>query len=277
MVKFYLCTVFVGILLWACSESEKHPTAPIMEETDSLEQTTDTLNLLEEEILPESVDELFDDFFFNFTSDRKMQNARIVFPLKLHNGNEVITLSRDDWNRYNRFTTQEYYTVIYEREQEMELQKDTSVNAVSIEWIYLKDDYIEKFKFRRIEGKWMLTDIENEIMTQTPNGNFLSFYTLFANDSIDFHKVVNQPLKFITPSEDESDEITEEYLSFSEWLEMKEELPLPKDILVNIDYGQSAISQNRKVLLMEELSSGIYIKFKFDKKGGQWRLIEIEN
>ncbi len=268
---------FACILLWTCSENTKCPVSPIIEETDSLEQVEDTLTLLEEEVLPESVDELFDDFFFNFTSDHKMQNARIVFPLKLHNGNEVIALSHDDWNRYNRFATQEYYTVIYEREQEMELQKDTCVNAVSIEWIYLKDDYIEKFNFRRIEGKWMLTDIENETMTQTPNGSFLSFYTRFANDSIDFHDAINQPLKFITPSEDDSDEVTEEYISFNEWLELKEELPIPEDILVNIDYGQSSISQNRKVLLMEELSSGIYIKFKFDKKGGQWRLIEIEN
>ncbi|MCM1312638.1 MAG: DUF4348 domain-containing protein [Bacteroides sp.] len=277
MVKFYLCIAVAGILFLTCSEKAKSPVSPIVEETDSLEQATDTLILLEEEILPESVDQLFDDFFFNFTSDRKMQNARIAFPLKLHNGNEVITLSRDDWERYNRFSTQEYYSVIYEREQEMELQKDTSVNAVSVEWIYLKDDYIERFNFKRIKGKWMLTDIDNEVMTKTPNGNFLSFYAQFAGDSVDFHNIINQPLKFITPSEDTEEEMTEEYISFSEWIELKEELPIPKDILVNIDYGQSSISQNRKVLLMEELSSGIYIKFKFDKKGGQWRLIEIEN
>ncbi len=277
MVKFCLCAVITGTFLWACSENVKHPTPSVIEKADSTELVEDTLELIEEEVLPETADELFNDFFFNFASDSKFQNERIKFPLKSHNGNETMMLSREDWNRFNRFSSQEYYAIIYEREQEMELQKDTSVNAVSIEWIYLHDECIERFNFRRTAGKWMLTDIENEVMTQTPNGNFLKFYTEFANDSISLHKVINFPLKFTSCPEDETEDTTEEYLSEDEWLTAKDELPIPRDIIVNIDYGQSSISLNRKVLLIEGLSNGLFVKFKFDKKNGQWRLIEIEN
>jgi hypothetical protein len=65
-------------------------------------------------------------------------------------------------------------------------------------------------------------------------------------------------------------------VSADEWFEMRESLPLPKDALVNVDYGQASISQNMKILLLQGLSNGMQMKFKFNKVGDDWKLMEIE-
>ena len=44
--------------------------------------SADTLEtLLSEQPMPKAADELFDDFFFNFSANKKLQRKRISFPL----------------------------------------------------------------------------------------------------------------------------------------------------------------------------------------------------
>ena len=52
---------------------------------------------------------------------------------------------------------------------------------------------------------------------------------------------------------------------------------MPEGVMTNINYGQPSISQNRKILLVEGMSNGLYVKYKFDRTNGQWHLYEIEN
>lgn len=247
------------------------------EEADSLESSFsgDTLHLFEEEEIPVSVDELFDDFFFSFADDPHFQSQRINFPLACKDGDETISLSKQEWKEYNRFNTQDFYSVIYEREEDLELQKDTTIQEVGVEWIYLQENYVEKFNFRRMNGKWTLVDIVKESEESTPNGDFLKFYAGFIADSISQRESISQPLKLILTATDGEDEQVEQ-LTIDQWYDLKKDLPFPKDALVNIDYGQSSISQNRKTLLMEGVSNGLQMKFKFDKRNGEWKLIEIE-
>ena len=233
------------------------------EDTDSVEQVEeeDELQLFEEPPLPKAADELFDDFFFNFVSNPKFQTSRVVFPLNVSGGKADHSLTSAEWSENDVFTSQEFYTTIYERDDELELKKDTSVNTVNVEWIHLNERRIDKYIFCRVDGKWMLTGMEKLSMDETPNGSFLDFYCRFSSDSVFQRQNIADPLPFNIPLDEETgdmdgEEFAEggvEELSPDDWFELAKEMPLPKDVLVNIEYGQAYFSENVKHLLVQKL------------------------
>ncbi len=279
MNKAFLKALFTtSIVLCACNNGGQTSSDETSNESnDSTEAKLDTLHLFEEVEPPVSADELFVDFFFNFAADIKYQSQRIKFPLPMKDHDVQLDITRDDWHRFNRFKAQEFYSVIYERENDLDLQNDTSLSNVSVQWIDLKDEYIEEFNFRRINGKWMLTDIVKEDMKNSPNGSFLKFYSQFVSDSTYQREAIETPLKFITQQDDPDEPTLTEELSADEWFGMQSDMPIISDVIANIDFGQTCISQNRKKILVEGVSNGLCIKFKFDKIGSQWRLYEVEN
>lgn len=236
----------------------------------------DTLDLFDEVEVPKSADELFNDFFYSFTSDESFQMSRIRFPLVCNDGDEKLKISRSDWKNFNRFTNLDYYSALYEREIEMGLQKDTSLSHVSVEWIYLHDAYIEKYNFQRVKGVWILMDIEKSDFNHNPNGGFLRFYADFVCDSISYEKSLVHPLKLFISNEDDDEKYEEESLNENAWKDFKKDMPLPDEFLININYGQSYFSQNRKILLIEGVSNSLFVKYTFDRSNGQWRLFSIE-
>lgn len=278
MNKGYFIAVLMSILLLAsCGQGKKE--AQLAEEAalDSImNESPDTLQLFDEVTPPSTVDELFDDFFFTFATDPRFQNQRIRFPLRFVDEDAELRLSKEDWHRYNRFEQQEFYSVIYEREQDLALQKDTAVQTVSVQWIYLTDGYVEKFNFKRIpEGQWVLFDIEKQEIKDTPNGEFVAFYSEFVADSVFQRSCLKTPLPLLV-SEPEEDGMSESVLSADDWFDMKSEMPFPKDILVNIDYGQQCSETSHKNVLMEGVSNGLFVNFKFEKNGTDWKLVGIE-
>lgn len=247
-------------------------------EKDSIEAFVgDTLHLFDEEMeLPATVDELFNDFFFNYVDDARFQSQRTVFPLPIVEGEEEMPLDKQEWTAFDHFKDQEAFSYIYEREQDLDLQNDTTLQNVVIEWVPLDERLVEKFNFQRMEGKWMLASIHKVLRDNIPNGEFLDFYAQFVTDSTFQRESLALPIKMILTSEDGEEEPQEELLDADDWFAMKDDLPLPRHELVNIDYGQTCISQNRKTLMMEGNSNGLQIKFKFDKQDDHWKLIEIE-
>lgn len=261
---------------WHSSESTDSSEDEVVE--DSIEAEEDSLILFEEEDVPVSADELFDDFFFSFTTDQRFQMQRVKFPLKCKEGQDELVISREEWKEFNRFTTQEFYSVLYERESDMEIQKDTAVNEVSVDWIYLDDDYVERYNFvRSQDGQWLLLDFGKEETSATPYASFVNFYAKFASDSIFQRESIQFPLHVVAEEQSDEDEGGEAYLSPDEWFEFRQEMPMPEGVMTNINYGQPSISQNRKILLVEGMSNGLYVKYKFDRTNGKWRLYEIEN
>ncbi len=261
---------------WHSSESTDSSEDEVVE--DSIEAEEDSLILFEEEVVPVSADELFDDFFFSFTTDQRFQMQRVKFPLKCKEGQDELVISREEWKEFNRFTTQEFYSVLYERESDMEIQKDTAVNEVSVDWIYLDDDYVERYNFvRSQDGQWLLLDFGKEETSATPYASFVNFYAKFASDSIFQRESIQFPLHVVAEEQSDEDEGGEAYLSPDEWFEFRQEMPMPEGVMTNINYGQPSISQNRKILLVEGMSNGLYVKYKFDRTNGKWRLYEIEN
>ena len=246
-------------------------------EDDSIEAFVgDTLHLFEEDEPPASVDELFDDFFYNFMDDARFQGQRIAYPLPCNDGEENEKLTKEEWTNYDHFKNQEVLSVLYEREQDYALSKDTSMQHVGVEWIQLKDDDVERFQFNRVGGKWMLTEIDKKKRGNMPNGDFLDFYAKFMADTVFQGKSLAEPLKVILTSDDGEEEPQEEFLTVEEWFEMRHSLPLPTEEIVNVDYGQACISQNKKTLLLQGISNGMQMKFKFNKQSDDWKLTEIE-
>ena len=278
MRKGLVIAVALGCLL-SCKDSKMtnaFDNEDEMEE-DSIEAFVgDTLHLFEEEEPPAAVDELFDDFFYNFIDDARFQGQRIAYPLPCKEGDESEKLTKQDWAQYDHFKNQEVLSVLYEREQDYALSKDTSMQHVGVEWIQLKDDDVERFQFNRVGGKWMLTEIDKKKRGNMPNGDFLNFYAKFMADTVFQGKSLAEPLKVILTSDDGEEEPQEEFLTVEEWFEMRHSLPLPTEEIVNVDYGQACISQNKKTLLLQGISNGMQMKFMFNKDGDDWKLMEIE-
>ena len=278
MRKGLVIAVALGCLL-SCKDSKMtnaFDNEDEMEE-DSIEAFVgDTLHLFEEEEPPAAVDELFDDFFYNFIDDARFQGQRIAYPLPCKEGDESEKLTKQDWAQYDHFKNQEVLSVLYESEQDYTLSKDTSMQHVGVEWIQLKDDDVERFQFNRVGGKWMLTEIDKKKRGNMPNGDFLNFYAKFMADTVFQGKSLAEPLKVILTSDDGEEEPQEEFLTVEEWFEMRHSLPLPTEEIVNVDYGQACTSQNKKTLLLQGISNGMQMKFKFNKDGDDWKLMEIE-
>ena len=235
----------------------------------------DTLQLFEEEVLPESADELFNDFFFNYTSDMNFKSQRQAYSLDCNMGDTVVKIHSSELDVYSELLVDDYYSIIYERDEDLAFQKDTSLNEVAVERIDLDGKQIEQYIFNRIEGKWMLTGVGRNEMDYNPNSDFLDFYKSFSSDSVYRKNCINEPLKFVMLSEndDVEDEIQE--LTSDEWLAISADLPLPAGVMINIDYGQTIISKNSKLLLVEGVSNGLSLTYRFMKIDGAWNLVEV--
>lgn len=277
-----LLFLFIPVFLSCTGGGKKIVDVEELHIQDSIDSANDTLHLIPEEPEPpKAVDELFDDFFYTFVNKPSFQVRRINFPLKCHEGEDVKDVNRSEWEQFDRFSSQELFSVIYEHDDDMQVQKDTAINRVSVEWIYLQDDYVETFTFRRFKSKWILMTIRISDIEDLPNGDFLKFYAQFVADSAFHSQSIHEPLKLtITDDAYDGEGVSDEQdtlLSVEDWMAMKEEYPIPQDVLVNIDYGQPNQSHSRKTLLMEGMSNGLFIKFKFHREDGGWKLTEIEN
>ena len=71
--------VFSGV---GCSDKKPVVADSVLADSVADSIVADTLEaILEEQPMPKAADELFDDFFFNFAGNRKLQVKRILFPL----------------------------------------------------------------------------------------------------------------------------------------------------------------------------------------------------
>lgn len=289
MSKSYFVLFLSSMLvLVSCGHGKKEMQLAEKEELDSIfNEPLDTLQLFEEAEPPKTVDELFTDFFFTFANDTRFQTQRIRFPLRVEVDGEELRLSKNDWKVYNRFAQQDFFSVIYENEEDLALQQDTSISEVSVQWIYLQDGYVEKFNFKRIpQGQWVLFNIEKQDISDSPNGDFVQFYSEFVSDSVYQRSSLHVPVAFVSSNEgdDEEDMMDDEAdmakpkseITADDWFEMQAELPIPKEVLVNIDYGQKCSESPVKNVLMEGTSNSLFMNFKFEKTGDHWKLMQID-
>ena len=271
-------------LMCSCSGTQKNKesqdTKLVLE--DSVEAAIDTL-MLEEPIekipqLPVMADEVFADFLYNFVQDEKMQNSRIVFPLPCYTDDHKEFIEKGEWRYDPLFSQLDAYSVLFDKVEDMELEKDTLSTSVKIEWIYLPTDRLKRYYFERIKGKWTLEAIDYAAIPEkeTTQEDFYEFYERFANDSVFQLERVADPLKFVTMDPEDEFQLLETTLDVGQWFAFQP--ALPRDFLTNVNYGQQMDKESRsKIIELKGFGNGFCNILHFQRRGGIWKLVKFED
>ena len=269
---------FAGVLLtFSCTGKQ----AQRVEEsqTDSVADTLDSVpldtleQLLSEIPTPKAMDEFFDDFFFNFAANKKVQKARIIFPLTVHKADKDEQIEKNKWQMERFFMHQGYYTLLFDNDEQMQLSKDTSINQAIVERIQLKKNLVKDYVFNRIRGAWMLREIRESSMEENINASFLAFYQRFSTDKAFQVKSLNTTVKFVGPDPDDDFNLMEGLITPDTWEAFAPELP--KKTIYNIIYGEPKSTGNGKIFILRGISNGLEMELRFKKVGERWLLMKM--
>lgn len=275
------CAIFVVFILvtmmfWTAGCTNKAQSGADSLSTDSVDTAkVDSLDaLLESQPMPKAADELFDDFIFNFAGNNKLQQARIRFPLLNVNNGDTSYIKKENWQIEHFFMRQGYYTLILDSRKQLNLTKDTNINNVTVEKIFLRKNYVKQYNFNRIRGEWMLTSINSHAMQKNSNSSFLQFYQRFATDSAFQYKSLNETIDFSGPDPDDDFSELEGEIFPEQW-DVLGPTDLPSGTIYNIIYGQKYVQNNYKVFLLRGIANGQELEMTFQRKGGAWKLIRL--
>ena len=286
---FFFCMVCLMLGMTISCKDKKPEVVTDSLSNDSVEvpDTVDTVtidtipedamdSLISATPMPVTADELFDDFLFNFTANKKLQYERVMFPLQVTDGDSVTTIERNDWNHERYFMKQEFYTLIFEDESQLELAKDTRLDSIVIEKINLQSKSVEQHVFRRINGQWMLSEIVLNNTYQSPNRSFLDFYEKFASDSLFQIQSMNEPVSTVLPDPDDDYSTIEGEFYPEQWPDFKP-LDFPSDMIYNILYGQQYRKSRQKLFVLRGISNGLEAEMTFKQIDGRWKLVKLIN
>ena len=270
---FFACV----LLMFSCTGKQ----AQRVEEsqTDSVADTLDSVpldtleQLLSEIPTPKAMDEFFDDFFFNFAANKKVQKARIIFPLTVHKAHKDAQIEKNKWQMDRFFMHQGYYTLLFDNDEQMQLSKDTSINQAIVERIQLKKNLVKDYVFNRIRGAWMLREIRESSMEENINASFLAFYQRFSTDKAFQVKSLNTTVKFVGPDPDDDFNLMEGLITPDTWEAFAPELP--KKTIYNIIYGEPKSTGNGKIFILRGISNGLEMELRFKKVGERWLLMKM--
>lgn len=265
--------------LFSCGNKKANvsPFDAITGMVDSANQAADTVLYTGAEAEPEgSADELFDDFIFNYASDESLQRQRTVFPLPYKDGETVSGIEEKSWKHDNFFARQNYYTMLFDKESDMEMVGDTALTSVQVEWIFLKTRMVKRYNFQRDKGRWMLRSIDLRRIEKGENEDFIDFYARFATDSLYQSKHITDPLQYITIDPDDEFSILETTLDRNQWYAFRPVMPAEQ--LSNINYGQkNDVHSNTKILKVNGIGNGFSNILYFRKRGGEWEMYKYED
>ena len=237
---------------------------------DTLERQAEELS---ERPMPVSAEKLFDDFIFNFASSKRLQMERIAFPLRVNSGYKVEEVPREDWQMERFFMSEGVYTLLFDREEDMDKVKDTSIGEAIVEKIFLEREFVKQYLFNRNDGQWMLSEIRNQTLPKNPNASFISFYHQFVSDSAFQVASLNDEIEFAGPDPDDDFAEMEGFITPNLWEDFAPDLP--QGILYNIVYGRENTDSTRKVLVIRGIANGMEEELTFAKKGGEWKLMKL--
>lgn len=283
MKKLSFLSVLLAVLTVVCFTSvgcsDKKP-AQVHDSTsvDSVIADTQTVDstekLIEETPMPKAADELFDDFVFNFAANRKLQMKRVHFPLPVyHNDKLVKSIGKRAWKMEHFFMHQDYYTLIFDNQKQMNLVKDTAINHVVVEKVFYAKKTVQQFLFNRINGEWMMTSINYKPMYSNMNASFLKFYGQFATDSTFQAEHLHNPVKFVGPDPDDDFSTMSGDIEPETWPAFAPQLP--HGMIYNIIYGQKYAESNQKIFVIRGIANGMETILTFKRIHGKWMLIKL--
>lgn len=283
MKKLSFLSVLLAVLTVVCFTSvgcsDKKP-AQVHDSTsvDSVVADTQTVDstekLIEETPMPKAADELFDDFVFNFAANRKLQMKRVHFPLPVyHNDKLVKSIGKRAWKMEHFFMHQDYYTLIFDNQKQMNLVKDTAIDHVVVEKVFYAKKKVQQFLFNRINGEWMMTSINYKPMYSNMNASFLKFYGHFATDSAFQAKHLHNPVKFVGPDPDDDFRTMSGDIEPETWPAFAPQLP--HGMIYNIIYGQKYAESNQKIFVIRGIANGMETILTFKRVHGKWMLTKL--
>uniref|UniRef100_UPI00402707ED DUF4348 domain-containing protein n=1 Tax=Segatella hominis TaxID=2518605 RepID=UPI00402707ED len=283
MKKLSFLSVLLAVLTVVCFTSvgcsDKKP-AQVHDSTsvDSVIADTQTVDstekLIEETPMPKAADELFDDFVFNFAANRKLQMKRVHFPLPVyHNDKLVKSIGKRAWKMEHFFMHQDYYTLIFDNQKQMNLVKDTAIDHVVVEKVFYAKKKVQQFLFNRINGEWMMTSINYKPMYSNMNASFLKFYGHFATDSAFQAKHLHNPVKFVGPDPDDDFSTMSGDIEPETWPAFAPQLP--HGMIYNIIYGQKYAESNQKIFVIRGIANGMETILTFKRVHGKWMLTKL--
>lgn len=280
-MKQIIAGVAVLCLLSSCGNKKTNvdPFASITNLVDSaMSNRADSTNneKASDEPQPIEADESFDDFIYSFASDAVLQKQRVIFPLPYYNGDHNSKIDKKFWKHDALFTKQNFYTLLFDREEDMDLVGDTSLTSVQVEWIFIKKRMVKKYYFERIKGAWMLEAINLRSIEKSEGEDFVDFFGRFAADSVFQSLRIHEPLAFVTTDPDDDFSILETTLDLNQWFAFKPTLPIDK--LSNINYGQKNNDiSSHKILALKGVGNGFSNILYFQRREGLWELYKFED
>jgi hypothetical protein len=280
MKRLLFVVGIAGLLLVAC-QGQKNNSESVAEESADSTQTVDTTaTTLQEEIaeegpMPKAADELFDDFIFNFAANKKLQTSRVKFPLKVMRGDEVSYVSKGQWQMEYFFMNQDYYTLMFNSEEEMErVQQSTTIEHAVVEKIYLEAKTVKQFVFDRVNGLWMLQQVIHMPLSESKNASFLMFYEQFSKNEDGYQaKHLSESVNFVGPDPDDDFGRMEGVITPDTWEAFAPDLP--SNMIYNIVYGEPQKETGRKIFVLRGIANGLELELTFKHEGGKWKLTKM--
>lgn len=282
MHRRILISAVVFLFLFSCENKKRQvePTVVLSDTVDSIDSIEeDTVFAIDsvEAALPVVGDESFNDFIYVFAADTAFQRNRIIFPLPYYEEDTPLKIEKKDWVHDALFMKQNYYTLLLDKEEELDHVHDETQTSVQMEWVFMKSRIVKKYYFERVDGRWMLEAINKRPVMKNRRAEFVDFFARFATDSLYQIKHVREPLTFVTTDPDDDFSIIETTLDIDQWLAFKPVLPDEK--LSNIIYGQEITNESPyKILLLKGIGNGFLNTLFFRlKPNGKWELYKFED
>ena len=263
-------------LMFSCKGNKTETGDSLPTDSDSIKDTAvvDTMEqIIAETPMPKAADELFDDFFFNFAANKKLQIERTQFPLPVERAGKTDTIGKKQWKTDRFFMRQGYYTLIFDNFRQMNVVKDTSVNKVVVEKIYFNIKTVKSYNFNKVNGLWKLTSINYKGIHENRNASFLKFYHQFVTDSTFQAESISNPMEFIGPDPDDDFSQMEGLITPETWPAFAPELP--NNMIYNIIYGEDSKPGLQRIFVIRGIANGLEMELTFKRKKSKWMLTKL--
>lgn len=277
MKRFLIAIIASVLLMFSCTGNKTQ--RAVEPTTDSVADSVDSIpmdsleRLIVDAPTPKAMDELFDDFVFNFAANKKLQLTRVIFPLSVVKPDKSEKIEKKHWDMERFFMRQGYYTLFFNSDDQMALMKDTSITQAIVEKILLKKDVVKDYIFNRIRGAWMLREIREMPIAENADSSFISFYKHFVSDKAFQVKSLNKTVTFVGPDPDDDFSTMEGLVTADTWEAFAPQLP--EKTIYNIIYGKPQQAGHEKIFILRGIANGLEMELRFKRVNNRWLLMKM--
>ena len=277
MKRFLIAIIASVLLMFSCTGNKTQ--RAVEPTTDSVADSVDSIpmdsleRLIVDAPTPKAMDELFDDFVFNFAANKKLQLTRVIFPLSVVKPGKSEKIEKKHWDMERFFMRQGYYTLFFNSDDQMALMKDTSITQAIVEKILLKKDVVKDYIFNRIRGAWMLREIREMPIAENADSSFISFYKHFVSDKAFQVRSLNKTVTFVGPDPDDDFSTMEGLVTADTWEAFAPQLP--EKTIYNIIYGKPQQAGHEKIFILRGIANGLEMELRFKRVNNRWLLMKM--